>query len=82
MKEYHVHALYTVSVEMTIEANSYDEAMEIAERCDDCISTEWNGNSVFVDAGYMDDSVTEMTLDATGTLREFSCEDYDDEEEE
>lgn len=76
MKEYTVRALYTISVEMTIEAESREEAMEIAEcNTDDCIKTEWNGNSVFA---YPCGDIIEMTLEADGAIRDFTC---DDEEE-
>ena len=45
MNKYKVRGLYTISVEMEVEANSREEAEEMGYNID--IQTEWNGNSVF-----------------------------------
>jgi hypothetical protein len=73
--KYHIRALYTISIDMVVEANSREEALEIAEsETDDCIHTEWNGNSVFADPT---GSIEEITLTADGMARDFICEEED-----
>lgn len=82
MKEYHITAYYTITVNMTIEADSRDEAMDIAyNEGDDSILTEWDGNSVFASPT---GDITEMTLSADGCIRdaEFDDDDEDDNDEE
>lgn len=74
MKTYKVKALYTISVEMEIEASSYEEALDIAQDWgDQSIETEGNGNSVFA---YPDtEEIIGMKLRADGMMHDFQCED-------
>lgn len=74
MKTYKVNALYTISVEMEIEASSYEEALDIAQDWgDQSIETEWNGNSVFADPAT--EEIIDMKLCADGMMYDFQCED-------
>ena len=72
MNTYRVRGYYTISFEKEVEAESRDEAEQMAY--DINIKTEWNGNSVFVD----DD--TELCAD--GEIRDVEVELIDGEEEE
>ena len=47
MAKYKVTGLYTISFDMEVEANSQEEAEEMAYGIN--IETEWNGNSVCAD---------------------------------
>lgn len=73
MNTYKVRGLYTISFEMEVEANSREEAEEMAMDLD--INTEWNGQSVFTN-----DSNTELCAD--GMPRDIEVELIDGEEEE
>ena len=87
MKTYRVLGSYTISVWMDIEAESEEEALEIADNNGDvCIETEWNGNSVFVSSNY-DEEIKEFTLEADGMYSDAHIEcivddDEDDEDED
>ena len=70
MSKYKVTGLYTISFDMEIEADSQEEAEEIAYGIN--IETEWNGNSVFCD---------EAELCADGTPFDINAELIDGEEE-
>lgn len=72
MNTYKVRGLYTISFEKEVEAESRDEAEEMAY--DINIETECNGNSVFV----RDD--TELCAD--GKIRDVKVELIDGEEPE
>lgn len=72
MNTYRVRGYYTISFEKEVEAESRDEAEQMAY--DINIQTEWNGNSVFVN----DD--TELCAD--GEIRDVEVELIDGEEEE
>lgn len=72
MNTYKVRGYYTISFEKEVEAETREEAEEIAYDID--IQTEWNGNSVFV----TDD--TELCAD--GEIRDVEVELIDEEEEE
>lgn len=81
MKNYKVKASYTISVEMEIEAESREEALNMAEDyTDSCIDTEWNGNSVFVRS--LPSEINSMELCADGMAYNFECDDEEEEEEE
>ena len=72
MNTYKVRGYYTISFEKEVEAESRDEAEEMAY--DINIETEWNGNSVFV----RDD--TELCAD--GEIRDVEVELIDGKEPE
>lgn len=72
MNIYKVRGYYTISFEKEVEAESREEAEEMAY--DINIQTEYNGNSVFVD----DD--TELCAD--GCIRDVEVELIEGEEEE
>lgn len=71
MNKYKVTGYYTISFEMEVEADSYEEAEEMGYNVEIC--TEWNGQSVFSD---------EAKLCADGEPREISVELIEGEEEE
>lgn len=73
MNTYKVRGLYTISFEMEVEANSREEAEEMAMDLD--INTEWNGRSVFTD-----DPNTEFSAD--GMPRDIEVELIDGEEDD
>lgn len=64
MATYRVRGYYTISFEKEVEADSPEEAEEMAYDIE--IETEWNGNSVFV----RDDTV----LEADGEIRDVTVE--------
>lgn len=72
MNTYKVYGYITISWEREIEAESRDEAEDIALDTVD-IETEWNGNSVFARDG-------ETTLEVDGELRDIKVELIDGEE--
>ena len=72
MNTYKVRGLYTISFEKEVEAESREEAEEMAY--DINIKTEFNGNSVFVD----DD--TELSAD--GSIFDVEVELINGEEDE
>jgi hypothetical protein len=72
MNTYKVRGLYTISFEMEVEANSREEAEEMA--CDLDINTEWNGSSVFTN-----DSNVQLAAD--GMPRDIEVELIDGEED-
>ena len=45
---YEVRGTVTIDVIKRVKANDPFEAMELANQCFEGLSTEWNGNSVFV----------------------------------
>ena len=73
MNTYKVRGLYTISFEMEVEAENWEEAEEKGYDLD--IRTEWNGNSVFVYDG-------EAELNADGTVFNVEVELIDGEEDE
>ena len=70
MNTYKVRGLCTISFEKEVEANSREEAEEMAY--DINIETEWNGNSVFV--------IDDTQLCADGEIRDVEVELIDGEE--
>ena len=73
MNTYKVRGLYTISFEMEVEANSREEAEEMAMDLD--INTEWDGSSVFTN-----DSNVQLAAD--GMPRDIEVELIDGEEDE
>ena len=71
MNTYKVRGLYTISFEMEVEAENYEEAEQMGYNLN--IQTEWNGNSVFVDPG-------EAELEADGMVFDVEIELIDGEE--
>ena len=72
MNKYKVRGLYTISFEMEVEAENWEEAEEMG--LDLNIETEWNGQSVFV----YDSNVE---LNADGTVFDVEVELLEGEEE-
>lgn len=71
MNKYRVTGLYTISFQMEVEADSYEEAEEMGYDLD--IMTEFDGSSVFS---------LDAQLCADGEPREISVELIEGEEEE
>ena len=69
MAQYKVRGLYTISFEMTVEADSEEEAMWMGY--DLPIHTEWNGQSVFVEDANCE-------LNADGTVFDVEIEEVED----
>lgn len=67
---YKVRGLYTISFEMTVEADSEEEAMREVEDLN--IETEWNGQSVFV-------YDSRVELNADGTIFDVEVEEVEEE---
>lgn len=72
MNKYKVRGLYTISFEKEVEADSREEAEQMAYEIN--IQTEFNGDSVFVD----DDT----ELNADGSIFDVEVELIDGEENE
>ena len=72
MNTYKIRGSYTISFEKEVEAETKEEAEDMAYDID--IQTEWNGNSVFVR--------DETELCADGEIRDVEVELIDGEEPE
>lgn len=72
MNTYKIRGSYTISFEKEVEAETKEEAEDMAYDID--IQTEWNGNSVFV--------TDETELCADGEIRDVEVELIDGEEPE
>lgn len=74
MNTYKVHGYITIGWEIEVEAESREDAEEVALDTVD-IANEWNGNSVFSRDG-------ESTLEVDGELRDIKVELIEGEEPE